>query len=93
MPDEEVMSAAVVYASRYGSTKGIAELITERPREQGLAAEARSADSRPDPERYDAVVLGGAVYLGRWMPSAVEFAERNRAVLAPNRPSSPPADR
>jgi menaquinone-dependent protoporphyrinogen oxidase len=82
MPDgERVMNVVVVYASRYGSTKGIAESIAERLRERGVEAEARSVDSNPDPGQYDAVVLGSAVFLGRWMQSAAEFAERNRAAL------------
>ncbi len=76
------MNVVVVYASRYGSTKGIAESIAARLRERGLEAEARSVDSNPDPGAYDAVVLGSAVYLGRWMKEAAEFAERNRAALA-----------
>ena len=76
------MGVVVVYASRYGSTKGIAEFIAERLRERGLEAEARSVDSRPDPAQYDAVVLGSAVYLGRWMKEAAAFAEENRATLA-----------
>jgi menaquinone-dependent protoporphyrinogen oxidase len=76
------MNVVVVYASRYGATKGIAEFIAEKLRAQGVPAEARSVDSRPDPGQYDAVVLGSAVFLGRWMQSAVEFAERNREVLA-----------
>ncbi len=76
------MSVVVVYASRYGSTKGIAGFIAERLRERGLEAEAQSVDSRPDPAQYDAVVLGSAVYLGRWLPPAAEYAERNRATLA-----------
>jgi menaquinone-dependent protoporphyrinogen oxidase len=83
MPDGGgVVNVVVVYASRYGSTKGIAEFIAGRLRERGLGAEAQSVDARPDPGRYDAVVLGSAVYLGRWMKDAVEFAQRNREVLA-----------
>jgi len=77
-----VMNVAVVYASKYGSTEGIAEFIAERLRKQGLEAEALSVDSRPDPGQYDAVVLGSAVYLGRWMKEAAAFAEQNRAALA-----------
>lgn len=60
------MNILVVYASRYGSTKGIAEFIAGRLRERG----------------FDAVVLGSAVYLGRWMKEAAGFAERHRASLA-----------
>jgi menaquinone-dependent protoporphyrinogen oxidase len=76
------MNVVVVNASRYGSTKGIAEFITGRLREHGLDAEARSVDANPDPGAYDAVVLGSAVFLGRWMKETAEFAERNRAALA-----------
>lgn len=75
------MNVVVVYASRYGSTKGIAEFIAGRLRGHGIDTEARSVDSRPDPGQYDAVVLGSAVYLGRWMKEAAEFAERNREAL------------
>lgn len=76
------MNVFVVYESRYGSTKGIAEFIAGRLRECGLDAEARSVDANPDPAAFDAVVLGSAVYLGRWMQGAVEYAERHRASLA-----------
>jgi menaquinone-dependent protoporphyrinogen oxidase len=76
------MNVVVVYASRYGATKGIAEFIAGRLRERGVEAVARNVDSLPDPGQYDAVVLGSAVFLGRWMKEAVEFAERNRAALA-----------
>ena len=75
------MNVLVVYASRYGSTKGIAEFIAGRLRERGLDAEALSVDASPDPAAFDAVVLGSAVYLGRWMKEAVAFAERHRASL------------
>jgi menaquinone-dependent protoporphyrinogen oxidase len=35
--------------------------------------------TRLDP--YDAVVLGSAVYMGRWLPEAADFAERHRSAL------------
>jgi len=76
------MTVVVVYASRYGSTQGIAEFIAGRLREHGLDAEARSVEANPDPGAFDAVVLGSAVYLGRWMKEAAEFGERHRAALA-----------
>ena len=76
------MNVLVVYASRYGSTKGIAEFIAGRLRQHGLDAEAQSVDANPDPAAFDAVVIGSAVYLGRWMKEAAGYAERHRSSLA-----------
>ncbi len=76
------MNVIVIYASRYGSTEGIAEFIAGKLRERGLQAEARSVNSRPDPGKYDAVVIGSAAYLGRWMKEAAEFVQQHREALA-----------
>ncbi len=76
------MNVIVVYTSRYGSTRGIAEFIAEKLREHGVQAEARSVDAAPDVEGYDAVVIGSAVYMEHWMKEAAEFVRRNRTVLA-----------
>ncbi|GAB3315715.1 flavodoxin domain-containing protein [Geodermatophilus aquaeductus] len=70
----------VAYASRHGSTRELAEALArdlaESPagRRSGLFAAALATESHPDPARWDAVVLGSAVYAGRWLPSAREFA-------------------
>lgn len=76
------MNVIVVYASKYGSTKEIAEFIAEKLREHGMQTEARSVDAAPDPGDYDAVVVGSAVYMGHWMKEAAEFVRRDRTVLA-----------
>lgn len=76
------MNVVVVYASRYGSTREIAEFIAGRLRERGIAAEAQSVDSKPDPGAYDAVVLGSAVYIGHWMKGAAEFGAQHQEALA-----------
>jgi len=76
------MNVIVVYASRYGSTKGIAEFIAEKLREHGVQAEARSVDADPDPGEYNAAVIGSAVYMEHWMQEAADFVRRNRTVLA-----------
>jgi menaquinone-dependent protoporphyrinogen oxidase len=75
------MSILVVYASKHGSTKGIAERIAETLRRQGHAATLRSVAAVGRLEPYEAVVLGSAVYFGAWMKEATEFARRNRAAL------------
>jgi len=76
------MKAIVVYASKYGSTKGIAEFIAEKLRQHGVQAEAKSVDAAPNLEEYDAIVIGSAVYMEHWMADAVEFVRKNRDILA-----------
>jgi menaquinone-dependent protoporphyrinogen oxidase len=75
------MRVLVTYASKHGSTRGIAEAIGERLRERGLDAEVRPVHEVDGLERYDAVVLGSAVYLGAWMKEALAFLDRNDEAL------------
>ena len=76
------MSILVTYASRHGSTRGIAERIAERLRANGLAAEMRPAAEVRDAGRYDAFVVGGAAYMFHWLKDATTFVKRNRTLLA-----------
>ncbi len=76
------MSVLVAYASKHGSTQGIAERIAERLLAAGLDAEAQPVDAVRDPAAYDAVVIGAATYMFHWMKEATAFVRRNRALLA-----------
>ncbi|MDN7023832.1 protoporphyrinogen oxidase [Methanoculleus sp. FWC-SCC1] len=76
------MKTLVVYASKYGSTREIAEFIAEKLRHQGMEAEAASVGAAPRARDYDAVVVGSGVYMGHWLREATEFVRQNRAVLA-----------
>jgi menaquinone-dependent protoporphyrinogen oxidase len=78
----EQMNVLVAYASRFGSTKAIAECIAEKLRQQGTPAEARPVEDVGDLGGYDAFVVGSAVFAGHWMEEATEFVRRNRAALA-----------
>jgi menaquinone-dependent protoporphyrinogen oxidase len=80
------MRVLVAYASRHGATAGIAEAITAILRDEPLGDQARRVDVLPieeveDVGGYDAVVVGSAIYLGRWMREARTFLHMNRAVL------------
>ena len=70
----------VAYASKHGSTEGIAEVIAGRLKEAGHEAEARPVQEA-DPREVEAVVLGSAIYVGSWMKEATEFAERHADAL------------
>lgn len=72
----------VAYASKYGATAEIAERIGEVLREAGLAADVQPADQVKDLGPYDAVVLGSAVYIGRWEKGAARFLKANETALA-----------
>jgi menaquinone-dependent protoporphyrinogen oxidase len=76
------MAVLVAYASKHGSTQGIAERIAEKLRQLGKEAETRSVDEVSDPESYEAFVIGSAVYYGSWLKEATEWVRRNQAVLA-----------
>jgi menaquinone-dependent protoporphyrinogen oxidase len=75
----------VAYASKMGSTKEIAEAIGARLTEHGCLAEVHSAGTVDSVDGYDAIVLGSAVYAGRWRPEAVRFVRRHRDQLATRR--------
>jgi menaquinone-dependent protoporphyrinogen oxidase len=72
----------VAYGSANGSTGEIAETVARVLREEGLTAEARPARSVTNLNPYDAVVVGGALYAGRWHRDARRFVRRYREELA-----------
>jgi menaquinone-dependent protoporphyrinogen oxidase len=76
------MTVLVAYASKHGSTQGIAERIAEQLRQLGIQAEARPLDEVSDRGLYEALVMGSAIYYGSWMKEATEWVHRNQAVLA-----------
>jgi menaquinone-dependent protoporphyrinogen oxidase len=80
------MTLLIAYASKHGSTQGIAERIAEKLRQLGKEAETRSVDTVEDPESYEAFVIGSAIYYGSWLKVATEWVHRNQAVLAQQMP-------
>jgi menaquinone-dependent protoporphyrinogen oxidase len=76
------MTVLVTYASKHGSTQGIAERIARKLRQLGKQAEARPVDEVSDPGSYEALVIGSAIYYGSWLKEATEWVRRHQAVLA-----------
>lgn len=72
----------VAYASKHGSTAGIARAIADRLNALGGQAEAVPVGQVDRLEEPEAVVLGSAVYAGSWMKDALGFAQRHRDELA-----------
>lgn len=65
----------VAYASRHEATREIAAAIAERLAHHGLPAEACDVADVADLSAYGPVVLGSAVYIGRWLRPARDFAD------------------
>ena len=76
------MTVLVAYASRHGSTAGIAERIAAGLRSAGQPADALPVGEVRDVAAYDAFVVGGAAYMFHWLKDATAFVKRHRAVLA-----------
>lgn len=76
------MNVMVAYASKHGSTKGIADFIGERLRNHGLGVDFRDVKNLRNPEDYEAFVVGIAICMFQWMKEAREFVSRNRAILS-----------
>jgi menaquinone-dependent protoporphyrinogen oxidase len=75
----------VTYASKYGATKQIAQKIGEVLRLEGLQVDIFPVSSIRDLGPYKAVLLGSAIYVGKWRNEAVEFLQTHQNSLA-NRP-------
>lgn len=71
----------VAYASRHGSTAGIAERLAGRLLGAGLDAVVSDVDEVEHVADYDAYVIGGAAYMYHWLKPATRFARRHRELL------------
>ncbi len=72
----------VAYASRLGSTGGVAQAIGEELTARGNVVDVILVKDIRDVSSYGSVILGSAVRMGRWLPEAVAFLEQNADSLA-----------
>ncbi len=70
----------VTYASKYGSTGGVADAIGKELCGKGLAADVALIRNAGDLGLYQGVVVGSAIYMGKWMPEATDFVKKNRDI-------------
>ncbi|MDH2426219.1 flavodoxin domain-containing protein [Sphaerisporangium sp. TRM90804] len=71
----------VAHGSKRGSTAEIAEWIGEMLRSDGHHVDVAPARETADVREYEAVILGGALYGGRWHKDARRFARRHAQAL------------
>lgn len=75
------MRILVVWASRHGSTKEIAEVIHEELVAAGIDADIIEAAKAEDISAYDGLVLGSSVYMTQWEESMRRFIRTHKAEL------------
>ena len=76
------MKVLVSAASKYGATSEIAQAIADVLAGKGLEVTVVPPAQAAAIEQFDAVVLGSAVYMGRWLKPGRELAQRQAAALA-----------
>lgn len=75
-------SVLVAYGTTNGSTAEIAAAVAKVLREDGLTVDVLPARDVASVASYEAVVVGGGVYAGRWQKDARHFLRHHRRALA-----------
>ena len=76
------MTVLIAYATKYGATREVAEVVAEVLADGGVECEVRDAGDMRDISEYSAVVLGSALYYFMLHGDAKRFLARNRKALA-----------
>lgn len=71
----------VVYATKRESTHEVADALASRMRRLGHEVDVRPAAEVGTLRPYGGVVLGGALYMGRWHRDARHFLTRHRSEI------------
>jgi menaquinone-dependent protoporphyrinogen oxidase len=71
----------VAYATKHGATEEIAEAITGELLAAGHAADRVPAEDVKAVDSYDAVLIGSAVYMGRWHRATRQLLSRQSKEL------------
>ncbi len=71
----------LAYASKYGSTREVAEAVAKTMQEKGLEVDLQQASQVHSLKEYSAVVLGAPLYLYRWHKHAIRFLKRHEKAL------------
>jgi menaquinone-dependent protoporphyrinogen oxidase len=71
----------VAYASKFGTTGGVAEAVGEVFCREGHTVDTKWVPHVQDIHKYDAVVIGGAIQYDTWMSEATKFVTANQHIL------------
>ncbi len=68
----------VVYASKYGSTGGVADAIGKELCSKDVASDVVLIKNADNIRSYQGAIIGSAIYMGKWMSEAIDFVKENR---------------
>ena len=71
----------ITYASRYGSTGGVADAIGKELCSKDVATDVVLIKNASNVSSYRGVVIGSAIYMGKWLSEAVDFVKKNKDFL------------
>lgn len=75
------MLILVAFGSKRGGTEGLAQMVADGLREEGLTVKVQPAREVKSVDAYDAVIVGGALYAFRWNRDAKRFVKRHVSEL------------
>ena len=67
----------VTYASKMGSTQEIAEAIGRELQAFGMQVTVAPCADNVNPEGFDGVIIGSAIYTRRWLKAATKYLKRH----------------
>lgn len=75
------MKTLVTYATRTGSTVGVAEAIAETLREHEFEVDVFPMQDVTNLASYQAVIAGSAIQNRQWLPEAVQIVRTHQSIL------------
>jgi len=75
------MRVLITFGSTRGGTQGLAQMVADGLRQEGLIVDVLPPSQVMRLDDYDAVVVGGALYASRWHKAARRFVKRHMAEL------------
>lgn len=72
----------VTFASRSGTTAGVADVIGETLSANGMAVDIHPMQTVHNLTHYDAVIAGSAIRFDSWLPEAKQFINQHQTLLA-----------
>jgi len=74
------VSIAIVYGTKYGCAEKCAKALTERLEEKADLYNLTKGQT-PDLKRYDEVIIGGSIYIGKIQKEVTNFCTSNLETL------------
>jgi len=75
-----IMKTLIVYGTKYGCTEGCAKDLAKKL--SGDTELCNIKNSRPsDLEKYEKVIIGGSIYMGKIQKEITDFCEANKGLL------------